>query len=391
MASINIDFGKVIVGNDEIKEDAKIGIKNNKIVEISKDRLSKSYDEKIDLSDKVAMPGLIDAHVHLNFTGKDEIDVSDLSDEYLTIRGLELARKSLESGVTLLADCTAIRNTVLGLRNAIQDNVTLGPRIKSCGSMITIHGGRGTLGDSYEVTGEVEARKRTRKLILHDAVDFIKVSASGAISSPLTEPKERQLNEKEMKAITEEAHNFNRPVHAHCYGKESITNALNADVDVIVHGQSLTDEHIEVMKKNNKILAPTLCNFYDDGKSEFGSKAEREIKTETPLNFKKALKEGISITMGTDSGMPGTPFGDNTYDLVYMVELGMDEEEAIKAGTLNAAKSLYIENEVGTLEEGKLADMLILNEDPIKDIQCLTDNKTIEKIILNGNLIDHRL
>ena len=402
---MELKVGKLIVGNGVILDGVNIGIEDGVIKEVSKEPLVKTYETHMDASDKIVMPGLIDAHVHLVYSGKpDETDIRDLSDEYITLRAAELSRKALKAGVTTLADVGGRRNTIFALRNAINNGITLGPRILACGSMITITGGRAThghrvIGGGCEVDGADEARKKTRELLMYYGAELIKLGATGALSSPHTGARDPQLTVDEMRAAVEEAHKCGRPVHAHCYGEQGISNALDAGVDVIVHGQSLNDEHIKKMKEMGTMLMPTLSTFRSHERAPRPEPmmkiarpaSSKGLREETESNFRNALKHGIPIAMGTDSGMVNTFYGENPIDLVYMVDWGMSKSDAIVAGTLNAAKALWIDDVVGTIEVGKHADLLVLNKDPLKNIMVLTEPKNIEHIMLNGRFIENLL
>ncbi len=400
--------GTVIVGDGSTLDDCTIGIEDGWIVEVTPGGPDGDYEEVLDLTDRVVMPGLIDAHVHLMYTGEPEdLDLTGLSDEYLTLRCAEMARRALAVGVTTVADVAAKGNTTFALRNAIRDGVTLGPRVYACGSMLAVTGGRATdgkqSGSIIEVDGPVEARKRTRELLLYHHADLIKLAATGALSSPHTGARDPQLTVEEMRAATEEAHKVGRPVHAHCYGEQGITNALDAGVDVIVHGQSLTDEHIERMLETGTALAPTLTVYRaaehteaDDPIEQFRDERNRPsssagVLEETEPNFRRALDAGVTMVMGTDSGMPYTRYGDNTHDPVYMVDWGMSESEAIRAATLDAAASLNVADELGSIEEGKRADLLVLNENPLDGIETLLDPDALERIVLNGRFVEDLL
>ncbi|UCH37668.1 MAG: amidohydrolase family protein [Candidatus Bathyarchaeota archaeon] len=402
--TVELRVGKLIVGNGTVREDTRIGIVNGRILEISDKPLTHTYENVEDVMNRIVMPGLIDAHVHLVYSGRpQDIDIRDRSHEYLTLRAAELSRKALKAGVTTLADAGGRGNTIFALRNAIKDGITLGPRIRACGSMITITGGRATHGfrvrGGYEVDGADEARKKTRELLMYYGADLIKLGATGALSSPHTGARDPQLTVTEMQAAVEEAHKCGRPVHAHCYGPKGISNALDANVDVIVHGQTLNKTHIKDMKQLNTILIPTLTVFRRNERvKELATKGEaarpissESITEQTEMNVRNAIRHGIPIAMGTDSGMTHTYFGDNLLDLVYMVDWGMQESEAIVAGTLTAAKALRIDDQVGSIETGKLADLLILKQDPLKDIKVLTEPETIQRIMLNGRFIEHLL
>ena len=384
--SAEIKAGCLIVGDGRVVENANIGVRDGWIVEVSTGKLKGDYEELVDLSGKYVMPGLIDAHVHIRYGLKP--DTEPKSDEYQTVRGLENARKALHAGVTSLGDAGAIRNVAFSVRNAVNDGVAVGPRLFVSGEMITMTGGRSkTPGQRLEVDGADSARKATRGLLMYHGADFIKLGATGAISSPHTGPRHPQLTVEEMSACVDEAHKCGKKVHAHCYGEKGISNSLEAEVDVIVHGQTLTEEHIRVMKQRSMVLMPTLKTFcgHMDHLGE-GGVHDRVITTgiweETEPNFRNALEKGVTIAMGTDAGMPDNAFGDNPLDLKYMVEWGMTPMQAIVAGTLNAAYSLGVDDHLGTLEEGKHADLLVLKKDPRKDISSVW--RSLEKIMLNG-------
>jgi imidazolonepropionase-like amidohydrolase len=193
-----------------------------------------------------------------------------------------------------------------------------------------------------------------------------------------------------MRACTEEAHNCGKLVHGHCYGERGIGNSLEAGVDVIVHGQTLTDGHIKFMKKKDLILMPTLKAFCGHLENiEKGGVHTRMEETgiwaETEPNFRRALEAGLTISMGTDAGMPDDHFTDNYLDLKYMVNWGMTPSQAVTAGTLNAAKSLAVDDRLGTLEAGRYADMLVLGRNPLEDISNIWTSR--EEIFLNGVLL----
>jgi imidazolonepropionase-like amidohydrolase len=387
--STSIHVGTLIVGDGTVLEQVNLGVSKGLIQEVTEIELTQTYEESMDLSSQVLMPGLIDAHVHIRYGPSS--DLPQKSDEYQALRGLENTRKALHAGVTTLGDAGAIRNVAFAVRNVINDGVAVGPRLFVSGEMITMTGGRSqTPGERLEVDGADSARRAARMLLMHRGADFIKLGATGAISSPHTGPRHPQLTVDEMAAAVEEAHNCGRMVHSHCYGENGISNSMEAGVDVIVHGQTLSDNHIRIMKEREMILLPTLKTFC--GHLEHlgeGGVHDRIITTgiweETEPNFRKALRKGVTIAMGTDAGMPDNLFGDNPRDLEYMVEWGMTNEQAITAGTVNAAKSLGIQEKLGSLEQGKHADLLILKKNPLDDIKHLWTS--LDRVMLNGLLI----
>lgn len=387
--STGLTAGKLIVGNGDAIEGARIGIEDGRIVEVTTGRLEGSYEENLDLRDRVVMPGLIDAHVHIKYTGVP--DPVEYSDEYMTVRGVELARKALMAGCTSLVDAGAVRNVAFAARNAIDNGAALGPRLFVSGEMITMTGGRSRVpGARLEVNGPHEARRATRGLLMYHNANFIKLGATGSISSLHTGPTHPQLTVEEMTACVEEAHNCGKMIHAHCYGEKGISNAIEAGVDVIVHGQTLTDEHIATMLERAMMLMPTLKTYWSHyEKMQETGIPERTVTSGiwdlTEPNFRKALGAGIRFAMGTDSGMTDNFFGDNPKDLEYMVRWGATPMQAIVAGTLDAARSVAVDDRLGTVEEGKLADLLVLGEDPTEDVSAI--RTSLERIMLNGRFI----
>jgi len=383
--SLSVYAGNLVVGDGSVLKDKYLGVSDGVIVEVS-DRPLTGYGDEYDYSGKYVMPGLIDAHVHLRYDPHG--DPEKRSHEYQAIRGVENAKKSLEIGITSLGEAGGIGNVVFAVRNAINNGVVLGPRLYVSGEMITITGGRTKVpGERKEVNGADSARKVARELLMYHNADFIKLGATGAISSAHTGPRHPQLSVDEMRACVEEAHNCGKMVHGHCYGEKGIGNSLEAGVDVIVHGQSLKDGHIRHMVENKLILMPTLKAFCGHRDNLYkGGVHTRMVDTgiwpETEPNFRRALEAGLTISMGTDGGMPDDHFSNNYLDLKYMVEWGMTPGQAVTAGTLNAAKSLAIENTVGTLEVGKYADLLVLGKNPVEEISSIWTS--LEKVILNG-------
>ncbi len=387
--SIGLEIGKLIIGDGEVLEGAYVGIDDGVIAEVSRDGLEASYDEVLDLGDRIVMPGLIDAHVHIKYTGVS--DPVEYSDEYMTVRGVELARRALMAGCTSLVDAGAVRNVAFAARNAINDGATLGPRLFVSGEMITMTGGRSRIpGARLEVNGPHEARRATRGLLMYHNADFIKLGATGSISSLHTGPTHPQLTVEEMTACVEEAHNCGKKVHAHCYGEQGISNAIEAGTNVIVHGQSLTDEHIAAMLKRGMMLMPTLKTYWSHYEKWLETGIPERTVTSgiwdlTEPNFRGALEAGIPFSMGTDSGMTDNFFGHNPRDLMYRVRWGATPMQAIVAGTLDAARSVTVDDRLGTVEEGKLADLLVLREDPTEDITAV--QTSLERIMLNGRFV----
>lgn len=388
--------GIIITGDGRKLDDVSILIKGESISQIGTN-ISVSPDaEVLDYSDRVVMPGIIDTHIHITHDGTnpDPSEIRDLSDEYLSIRGTTYAKKILQYGVTTIADAGARGEVSLAVKKAVEMGYAIGPRFLACGRMITITGGRDKLYGPLEADGPEAVCKATRSEIAR-GVDFIKLAATGAISSSKTESMSSQFSVEEMSAATEEAHKVGKKVHAHAYGDIGISNTILSGVDVVVHGHPMSDTCIELMKKYGTFYMPTFVTYYESIKHhdegllpEYMIRKEKELFPLMEEGLRKAVKAGLTIVVGSDSGLPYTPFGVSTMEeLGLLVRYGgMTEMNAIIAGTLNAARSLNIDSFVGTLEIGKSADLLVLGSgmNPLDDISILQNPNSIECIFLKG-------
>ncbi|MFW9769735.1 MAG: amidohydrolase family protein, partial [Candidatus Thorarchaeota archaeon] len=353
MSDLLIRTGLLIVGNGETLENASVLIQDGKITEVGQDVKATSEAEVLDYSDRVVMPGLIDPHVHVCYDGSsDPAEVGKLSDELLAIRGAQLVEKLLDYGVTTAGDAAGRGNVPYAVKEAIERGLVNGPRLLPCGRMITISGGRDSMGGSNEANGPDDVRRAVREEIGRGA-RFIKLAATGAISSEHTESFNTQFDLDELKAAANEARKVQLKSHAHAYGDEGIRNTILAGVDVLVHGHPMNKDNLDLMLKHNTMYMPTIVTYYesqlhhDDGDlPEYMVRKETEIFPLIEEGVKNATKAGVELVVGTDSGMPYTPYGKSTVEeMELMVRLGgASEMTAILAGTLNAAKSLNIDS-----------------------------------------------
>ncbi|MBN2229720.1 MAG: amidohydrolase family protein [Candidatus Thorarchaeota archaeon] len=393
--------GTVIIGDGNLIENASILIQNGIISRIEEKIPTGLETEVLDFSDCVVMPGMIDPHVHVCFDGSPNMAETRLfSDELLAIRGGKLLEILLQQGVTTVGDAAGRGNVPFAVKEAIDRGFVNGPRFLPCGRMITISGGRDPLAGANEADGVDGIRRAVREEIARGAY-YIKLATTGAMTSEHTESMSVQFNQDELQTAADETRKVGKMSHAHAYGDEGIKNTILAGVDVLVHGHPLSKENIELMKKHKTMYMPTIVTYYesqlhhDDGElPEYMIRKEKEIFPLIEEGVRNAVKAGIEMVVGTDSGMPYTFFGKSTpEEMELLVRLGgTSEMQAIVAGTRNAAKSMSIESKVGTIKLGKSADMLILaqGKNPLDNISILQDKESIKRVILNGRTVVER-
>ncbi len=390
LTGLNIIDGK---GNEPI-EDGVVVINSEKgIIEYCgrKDEkempeLDQSKARTIDLKGKTIIPGLIDAHIHICFEpSADPFAVlAKESNSETALKAAEYARRTLKAGITTVRDMGGKDYVDLALRDSIRKGQHQGPEILAAGNLLTMTGGHGwPVGE--EVDGEDEGRKGARKQLKQGA-DLVKVMATGGVMTKGVEPGSPQLTEEEIRSAVQEAHKAGKKAAAHAQGNTGIKNSIRAGIDSVEHGVYLDAEGVDMMLKSNTYLVPTIAAPYwistkgrEAGMPENIVQKSDMIREEHVKSFQKAYEAGVKIAMGTDAGTPFNQHGNNSYELVLMVENGMSPMDAIIAGTKNSAELLGILNKVGTIETGKKADLLILEKSPLKDINNINEINKIYK------------
>jgi len=366
--------------------------------------------EVIDITGKTLMPGMIDLHVHL-LLGEHDIVVPGAGlfpglNEPWPIRGIKsfsYARKSLEMGFTTLRDVGDMGNVAVSVRNAVNAGIVEGPRIFSCGQWLTATGGHADLMPSWLVRtdcetnvadgidGVVKAVRRQWKM----KVDWIKFYATGGIM----DPEDRQeFTDEEMKALVNEAHSKDKPVCAHCFHAQGTLAAVKAGVDTLEHGVQLTEEIVDMMIEKGATLVPTLntLELMAEKGSQFGLPAiyVERMKPYIEIyagSFRMALKAGVKIALGTDAGFNTCFHGNNALELEYLVKHGLSPMQTILAATRNAADALGQSDKLGTIEPGKLADMVVVDGNPLEDIKILQEQSKIALVMKSGLVCINRM
>ena len=366
-------------------------------------------DEIIDHSDHFVLPGLIDMHVHLSYgNAKSEEDI-DLyaSVEFRALRGLEAAQRVLAAGFTTIADPTTTGRVSLAIRDAIDAGLFAGPRISTSGRQITNRQG---LSDWYpswigvpETSIGVLCRDAAEgiaeiRLEVKDGVDFIKIAIDGDSMNPSSNVLVAGYDQDEMTAMVREAHRLGKKVVVHARGAEGVLYSARAKADVIFHAAWMDDAGLEAVIENGCALCPSLSlviNDIDftrpgDGCYPAFPEAHQRELDRARESLPKARQAGVKFMLGTDAGFAVTPYGEwHARELEHYVKyLGFSPAEAIKCATVNNGDFVRENGQVGALEAGRLADILIVDGDPLADISVLQDRARIREIIQGGETVN---
>lgn len=363
----------------------------------------------VNLAGKTIMPGLIDTHLHLFMNGEPDFvaQMRDVPVPLKAIRAVSYVQRLMEAGFTTVrsAGDGNLWMTV-ALRDAINQGYIKGPRILASGYHLTVTGGHGYVFPPWipyfkeavaiQCDSVNELIKATRQQIAN-GVDCIKIVATGGNMTPI-DVWIPQFTVEEMKAVVDEAHKCGKCTHAHAVTPEGITRAIRAGIDVIAHGTLLDMKSAKLMAEKAVFLTPTISQIHSMAEKApegsiamYARKKSREQMQHQKDNFIKWVEAGIKIAMGTDAGgVPYNYLGENAWELELMVEYGLSEMDAIVASTKNAAEALHIEDRVGTIEAGKLADLIVVDGDPLQDIRLLQNKEKIKLVMIGGKTVVER-
>jgi imidazolonepropionase-like amidohydrolase len=373
---------------------ASILIDGARIVQVGlSTRVSGPPDAKVvRLDGKTVIPGIIDVHVHMcGLSVRRGDEALAASETACTVGALENARKALLNGVTTMRDVGGPFMTNVKVRNLIEKGYAIGPRLSACGHPLAMTGGHG-VGMSLEVDSPDEARKAARRM-RKEGADCIKLMANGlSMEAP-------ELSAEEMRAAVEVAHDHGMKVACHASVWRAVDNAIQAGVDTIDHGYTLNEDFVERMLKQGTILVPTYGTVQMVGKC---GEADPTWAPSLPVirhrirlatnSFALAYKAGVKFALGTDgSNRPLLYVGEVLEEFKAFAQIGLTPLESIRAGTLNGAEAMGWQDRVGSIEAGKLADLVVLNRDPLKDIGALGDIDSVfkggERVVSNGHIV----
>jgi len=399
------------LGNSPIRNSVVL-INRNIIQEVGQKGLVKLPEEceVIDVTGKTVMPGLMDLHVHL-YIGEHDLIIPSGGlppglDQPLTmigIKGFAHARKALEMGFTTLRDAGDVGYLSVSLRKAINMGIVEGPRIIASGQWLSATGGHADYlpywitrtDDVSNVADGVEGILRAVRRQIKMKTDWVKLYVTGGIMDP---EDKQEFNDAELMAAINEAHSKEKLVMGHCMYSKGTLASVKAGLDSVEHGTDLTEEIIDLMLKKETYLIPTLAvvsaivtRGLSFGLPQVYVERFRPVLEKSRRSFQMALKAGVKIALGTDAGFNLMLHGENGIELEALVECGMTPMQALLAATRVAASALRLEDKLGTIEKGKLADIVVVNSDPLEDIKILQDKKNIVLVMKEGAVCINRL
>jgi imidazolonepropionase-like amidohydrolase len=346
--------------------------------------------EVIDMRDKFVLPGLMDMHVHLQGElGPDnDRDALKMSDQLMQMRSLHFAMNTLMAGFTTVRDVGSSPQEMYAMRDAINNGWVDGPRIIAAGGVGITGGHADVSGVNAELMelytspnvcdGPYDCRRATRNVIKYGA-DLVKITSTGGVMTDRATGTAQQMEMDELREVVQAASRMGRKVASHAHQEDGIVAALEAGVSSIEHGTYTGPRAIRLFKETGAYLVPTLlagktvaamaveADFMSDAVKE---KAIR-VGADMAGNFEKAHKAGVNVAYGTDSGI--SKHGTNAEEAVLMVEAGMSEMDVIVSATVNAADLIDMSDSIGTIEEGKFADIIAVDRSPLENIEELLD------------------
>lgn len=390
----------VVVG--DIVEDAWIAIEQERVIAVGSGSGAPHGAREYDLGGSFVLPGMIDVHAHLNWTGEPDL-IGDIQRElpaYLAIKASVAAGKTLNAGVTTIRDGCGNAWSDIAVAKAIHTGVIPGPRMSAAGYGLRMTGGQGDGPTSTIITTDnpgvadgVDGVRRQARLNFKMGAGHLKIFVSGSASAGHTTPAAPQYTQEEIAAACDVAHTRGSTVMAHSYGVEACRRAILGGVDSIEHGCLIDDEGLELMRERGTYLDPTLTPFWRgaqrvaEGRSDARSRSAAAMYPQAVATVQRAIELGVTIAMGTDTGTAHNPHGENLREISLLVEAGMPPIEALRAATINAARLMRWEDRVGSLAPGRFGDLIATAQDPLAHPELFGSPAGVTFVMKGGELV----
>lgn len=391
---------RVIDGLGKSLDRATVLIRDGRIVAVGSDKTVSVPRGTTAVNGRgmTVLPGLIDCHVHLCLGAEADVERTlREEDAALTLlKAARFARLTVEAGFTTIRDLGFRDHAIFRLKQAIDTGLLPGPRILASGLVICMTGGHARfIGRQADGPDDVVQAVREQ---LTAGADVIKFIASGGVLTPGTNPDLAQMTPEELAAGMTEARRAGRRIAAHAHSAEGMKNAVRAGAHSIEHATLMDVEAAALMRGRGVFMVPTLSALATTadcgiacGVPETAVTKARNLRGRHEESFKQAHKGAVPIALGTDAGTPFNHHGENAQELERMVGLGMSSMEAIASATSAAARLLGLDQEIGTIEEGKIADLVVVQGDPLKRIGLLRDKDHIAGVMQAGRFVSGKL
>ncbi len=366
---------------DQPLENAVLAIENDRIVFSGPCGAWEERDNQkaIDLKGKWILPGLIDCHIHMDLHGFADTFCENLVEDKLrTLRAAKEMTDTLKAGFTTVRNVGSVNYIDFAVKQAIETGLVPGPRILTSGRIISMTcSGIEYFNGMYRLADGVDQCRLAAREQLKEGADLLKLMATGAVMNPGGVPGAAQLDVDEMKVVVDEGLKLGKHTAAHAHGARGVKNAVRAGVRTIEHGTMADDGAIHAIRTAGAYLVPTLSlhDLFEEHAREippFILEKSRQMQEAYIKIVKKAVAAGVKIAMGTDAGTNYNYHGNNAFEMVYLVRKEiLTPMQTIRATTQVAAEAIQAD-EVGTLEKGKYADFLVLDENPLDEIEVLT-------------------
>ncbi len=392
-----------------IKENQTIVSKGNQIVWVGEAGSfeKEETDQIIDASGKTVFPGMIECHLHLHMNGETNMERATLrtKKDMYHFYSLVNAQKQLVSGFTCVRDAGSFTGIMPSLRRILDYGVFAGPRLVNSDKGIWQWGNQEEVypesmiawaREHHQVVAGVDSVKHAIRDLKFRGATFIKTATTGGVLHGMESKVSFSLwTDEELIAIREEAHRNDMHIASHAHGKAGIDKATIAGFDTIEHGSFMDEESADLMIKNGTYLIPTQMAAMGLVSPELMKTMPPEVQKKTievdsamKINHKMAFEKGVKIAIGTDAGTPGNYHGNSGTEAVIMVkDVGMTPTQALQAATIEGAKAIWMDEKIGSLEKGKLADLIISNKNPLEDITVLQNPKNFSQIIKDGKVM----
>ncbi len=346
----------------------------------------------VDMEGKYVLPGLFDLHIHLALSAGDTMIDSAKAPIQQALDGYKFALDSLYAGFTTLRDVGAAYKVAIEIRDSINSGKLVGPNIYASGRIITpTENGNDFFKGMYLEADKAEDMMGAVRACMKDGADFIKLMGTGAVMNPGGQPGQTICSDEEYEAIARAAEFKNTYVSVHCHGTEAMKSAIKAGIRTIEHASMMDDEVIDLLVDSNSYIVPTLSAIVGLTRDLPESSAFMKEKAENTLQsviagVTKAYQKGLRIGFGTDQGITGLYHGDNGEEFELRKELiNMKEIDILKQATIDSATIIGVEEKLGSIKVGKIADLIAVERNPLEDITVMHNG--VCKVIKSGVVI----